>query len=148
MWSHLLCVLIIKTKWPYKYHLCLEPILFFSFFFSKVQSLIIICVHTTIMIFISCGHLHPWVSPNSFTWIGPSYLVTHLDARISPNRFHQLAKTKLELSIWAFSFLFFSFHSIYRGEHATASENVLFAVTFQLRRLQKPPRLILFARHG
>jgi hypothetical protein len=31
-------------------------------------------------------------------WIGPSYLVTHLDARINLNRFHQLAKTKLGLS--------------------------------------------------
>jgi hypothetical protein len=39
------------------------------------------------------------VPPSSFTWIGPSYLVTHLDARISPNRFHQLAKTKLGLSL-------------------------------------------------
>ena len=36
--------------------------------------------------------------PSSFTWVGPSYLVTYLDARISPSRFHQLAKTKLGLS--------------------------------------------------
>ena len=39
-----------------------------------------------------------WVPPSSFTWIGPSYLVTHLDIRISPNRFHQLTKTKHGLS--------------------------------------------------
>ena len=70
----------------------------FLFLLFKSQSLIITCVHTITMIFISCGHLHPWVPPSSFTWIGPSYLVTHLDARISPNRFHQLAKTKLGLS--------------------------------------------------
>jgi hypothetical protein len=50
------------------------------------------------MDFISCGHLHPRVPPSSFTWIGQSYIVTHLDARISPNRFHQLTKTKLGLS--------------------------------------------------
>ena len=45
-----------------------------------------------------CYNLHPWVPPSSFTWIGSSYLVTHLDARISPNMFHQLIKTKLGLS--------------------------------------------------
>ena len=55
-------------------------------------------IHITTMDFISCGHLHSWVPPSSFTWIGPFYLVTYLDARISPNRFHQLTKTKLALS--------------------------------------------------
>ena len=40
----------------------------------------------------------PWTSSCSTTWIGPSNLVTHLDARISPNRFHQLIKAKLGLS--------------------------------------------------
>jgi hypothetical protein len=31
-----------KTKWPYQIYLCLEPILFFSFFFSKLEHLITI----------------------------------------------------------------------------------------------------------
>ena len=70
---------------------CLEPILFFSFFFSKSRSLITI---------ITCPSTSPWTSSCSITWIGPSYLITHLDASISPNRFHQLAKTKLGLSTW------------------------------------------------
>ena len=70
----------------------------FSFLLFKSRSLINTCVHTITMDFISCGHLHPWVPPSSFTWIGPSYLVTHLDERISPTRFHQLFKTKLGLS--------------------------------------------------
>ena len=56
-------------------------------------------VHTTNMDFNLCGHLHPWVPPSSFTWIGLSYLITHLDAKISPTRFHQLSKTKLRLSV-------------------------------------------------
>ena len=55
-------------------------------------------VHTTTKDFISCGHLHPWVPPSSSNSIGLSYLVTHLDAKISPTRFHQLSKTKLGLS--------------------------------------------------
>ena len=50
------------------------------------------------MIIITCPSPPPWTSSCSTTWIGPSNLVTHLDARISPNRFHQLAKTKLGLS--------------------------------------------------
>ena len=50
------------------------------------------------MIIITCPSPPPWTSSCSTTWIGPSYLVTHLDARISPNRFHQLAKIKLGLS--------------------------------------------------
>ena len=40
MWSHPLGVFITKTKWPYEFHLCLEPILFFSFVFSKPEHLI------------------------------------------------------------------------------------------------------------
>ena len=82
-------VLITKTKRPYWDHLCLEHFLFFSFFFSKSRSLITI---------ITCPQTSLWTSSCSTTWIGPSYLVTHLDARISPNRFHQLSKTKLGLS--------------------------------------------------
>jgi hypothetical protein len=31
-------------------------------------------VHTTTMVFVSCGHLYPWVPPSSFTWVGPTYL--------------------------------------------------------------------------
>ena len=79
-----------KTKWSYRYHLCLEPILFFSFFFSKVRSLITI---------ITCLPTSPRTLSCFTTWIGPSYLVTHLDERMSPTRFHQLSKTKLGLSI-------------------------------------------------
>ena len=55
MWSHPLGVLITKTKWPYGIHLCLEPILFFSFFFSKPEHFIITMAITTIMIFIICS---------------------------------------------------------------------------------------------
>ena len=80
-------------KAPIKFHLCLEPFLFFSFFFFKSRCLITI---------ITFPPTSPWTSSCSTTWIGPSYLVTHLDARISPNRFHQLVKTKLGLSISPF----------------------------------------------
>ena len=63
----------------------------FLFLLLQVRSLIT---------FITCLPTTPWTSSCSTTWIGPSYLVTHLDARISTNRFHQLAKTKLGLSTW------------------------------------------------
>ena len=88
-----MAVFIIPLPWAHFVYL---------FLLFQVLSLIITCVHTITMIFISCGHLHPWVPPSSFTWVEPSYLVTYLDARISPNRFHQLAKTKLGLSISLF----------------------------------------------
>ena len=65
----------------------------FLFLLFQIRSLIT---------FITCPPTTPWTSSCSTTWIGPSYLVTHLDARISPNRFHQLAKTKLWLSISPF----------------------------------------------
>ena len=46
-------VLITKTKWPYQIHLCLKPMLFFSFFFFKLEHLIItMAITTIIMIFI------------------------------------------------------------------------------------------------
>ena len=99
-YDHTLCsVLSPKTKWPYLLYLCLEPILFFSFFFSKVRILIITWVHQ---------HHHDLY----FMWPSPSMSATylhhfgldqpiskpHLEHRVSPNRFHQLTKTKLGLS--------------------------------------------------
>jgi hypothetical protein len=41
---------------------------------------------------------------------------------------------------------FFFFYLINRGGQPTASENTLFTVTFELRRLRYPPRLIIFTR--
>jgi hypothetical protein len=60
----------------------------FLFLLFQVRSLITI---------ITCLS-SPWTSSYSTTRIGPSYLVTHLDTRINPNRFHQVTKTKLGLS--------------------------------------------------
>ena len=91
-------VLITKKNGPIDITFALSPFYFSLSYFLSPGAWSSSHVHTTTIDFISYGHLHPWVPPRSFTWVGPSYLVIDLDARISPNIFHQLAKTKLGLS--------------------------------------------------
>ena len=63
--------------------------LFFSFFFSSYS----------LIIFNTCPSPSPWTwSPCSITWYVPTLLTWHLWQRLVL-RFHQLAKTKLELSV-------------------------------------------------
>ena len=77
-----------KTKWTYQLYLFLEPILFFSFFFSKLEHLILNLVTTITIIIILAPPLGVY-QPSSYT---------SLMTRVSTLRFHQLAKTKLGLS--------------------------------------------------
>ena len=86
-----------KIKWPYRYHLCLEPILFFSFFFSNSGAW--------------SSHVStpsPWSSLHVAISIHECHLAPsleldqpisnpHFEHRVSPNMFHQLTKTKLGL---------------------------------------------------
>jgi hypothetical protein len=79
--------LITKIKWPYQKHLCLEPILFFSFFFSISEHLITMAI-TTFMIITNC----------STTWNVLPYLMITRANRLALG-VYQFTKTKLELSI-------------------------------------------------
>ena len=83
-WQNKMALSNIPLSWAY---------FIFLFLLFQIRSLITI---------ITCPPTSPWTSSCSTTWIGPSYLVAHLDARISPNRFHQLSKTKLGHSISPF----------------------------------------------
>jgi hypothetical protein len=81
--------------------LCLRPILFFSFFFSKSgawsSSHVIISSFHVIISIITCSSSTPWTSSCNINY--PKHIsMSHLEHRVSPNRFHQLSKTKLGLS--------------------------------------------------
>jgi hypothetical protein len=79
-WQNKMVLSNIHLSWAY---------FVFLFLLFQVRSLITI---------ITCPPTSPWTSSCSTTRIGPFYLVTHFDARISPNRFYQLSKIKLALS--------------------------------------------------
>ena len=81
-----------KNKMALSIYLCLEPILFFSFFFSKSGPWSSSHVQ----------HHHHGLHICSTLGLDQPISIPHLEHRASPNGFHQLSETKLGLSISPF----------------------------------------------